>query len=239
MIDFVVHIIKSYIVSWKRVLLPGIFLGSQLLAMPAMAAEYAIALLGVFNSKAVFVVDGKRELLALGQSSVKGFTVVSIDAQSVVIEIDGQRKLVHMGSTVSADGEKIQGPQFAAPARQEVKVFPNRNGMYFVRGRINMTPVQFLVDTGATTVAMSSDAAMRLGIDFLEGQPSRVSTASGVAPAYVVNLSNVQVGAVSVPNVEAMVIEGSFPREILLGNSFLERMEISRDGKIMTLRRKW
>ncbi len=218
----------------------GFLLGFLLLSAPIGAAEFSIALLGSFNDRAVFIVDGKRELLAVGESSTRGFTLVSLTTTSAVIELNGERSLIHMGARTSADGGSPEGSAYStAPPRPEVKILPDRRGMYYVRGRINGVTVKFLVDTGATTIALNAGMAKRLGIDYLEGESRLASTASGVVTGYVVNLSSVEVGTVSVPNVEAMVMDGGFPADILLGNSFLEKLEMVRNGKVMTLRRKW
>ncbi len=208
------------------------------LGLSTVAAAPAIAYLGVFNGKAVFLVDGKREVLAPGDSSVHGYTLRALNASEASIEIDGQRLRVLAGATLGSDGSHSANP-LSAPSRQEVKIFPDSRGMYFVQGRINNQSVQFLVDTGATTVSLSSEMARRLGIDYRHGQAATAATASGVSQGYMVTLPKVDVGMVSIANVEAMVLEGSYPPMALLGNSFLEKVEMNRDGVVMTLRRRY
>jgi len=97
--------------------------------------------------------------------------------------------------------------------------------------------VNFLVDTGATNIAMNEIVAGRLGIDFrYSGTPTRVSTASGIAPAHNVTLASVRVGDIELKNIRATVLEGQYPREVLLGMSFLSRVELERKGKLTILR---
>ena len=109
-----------------------------------------------------------------------------------------------------------------------------------LENRINGLPVGFLVDTGASSVAMNAGEARRLGIDFrVDGDSTYVSTASGVARAYRVRLDRVKVGAIELRNVEALVVDGSSPTEVLLGMSFLQRLELMNQGDHLTLRRKY
>src|SRR5690606_15704564 len=111
---------------------------------------------------------------------------------------------------------------FAAPTRQTVSIAKGLGGHYWVTGHINGQTVPFLVDTGASSVAMNADQARRLGIDFrVVGRPMVVSTASGTAKGWKLRLDSVKVGSVEVLGVGAVVLEGASPSEALLGMSFL------------------
>lgn len=115
-----------------------------------------------------------------------------------------------------------------------------QHGMYSVAGSVNNQPVNFLVDTGATWVAMNSATARRLGIDFrYKGTQGWVNTANGPAKTYKVMLDRVRVGEIELSNVEGAVLDGSSPHEILLGMSFLNRVEMQRQGELLLLRKKW
>ena len=125
-------------------------------------------------------------------------------------------------------------------AVREFQVWRNTEGMYTTVGSINGLPVPFLVDTGATRVAINANEARRLGIDYrVTGTPSSVTTASGVERAWAVTLERVSVGELELRNVGAVVLEGALPQQALLGMSFLGRLEISSDGRRMTLRKKY
>ena len=116
----------------------------------------------------------------------------------------------------------------------------DRNGHYQVEGQINNQSVNFLVDTGATAVAMNANQARRLGIDYrVIGRQSGVTTASGVEHAWAVTLDTVKVGDLELHNVGAVVLEGAHPATTLLGMTFLGRLEINNDGRLMTLRKKY
>ena len=119
------------------------------------------------------------------------------------------------------------------------QIMANNRGMFLTYGSINGQTVKFLVDTGATSVAMSSVEAKRLGIAYrLYGELSRVNTASGVAKAWAVKLKSVKVGKIKQKNVRAMVIDGSHPTEVLLGMSFMDRLKVNKEGNKLVLEQK-
>lgn len=110
--------------------------------------------------------------------------------------------------------------------------------MYITTGSINKFSVRFMVDTGATWVAMSTADAKRIGINYYRGTTGYAGTASGTTKIYKVNLDTVKVGNIVLHNVAAAVI----PRlsgPILLGNSFLKRVEIQRSKRVMILKKKF
>jgi aspartyl protease family protein len=115
-----------------------------------------------------------------------------------------------------------------------VTLTADTRGHFVVEGQVNGGAVRFLVDTGATTIALSSADAMRLGIDYRKGQRGLVGTANGTAAAYRVKLDTVQVGGIVANNVDAAVLEGNLPIA-LLGMSFLNRMDMKREGQTMVL----
>ena len=112
--------------------------------------------------------------------------------------------------------------------------------MFSTIGSINGYPVRFLVDTGATMVAMNGSQARRLGLDFeMEGELQWVTTASGLEKAYRITLDRVKVGDIELTNVDSAVLGGDFPTQVLLGMSFLGRLEMQRAGNLLELRKKY
>ncbi len=203
-----------------------------LAAAPRAGAVEEIHVVGLFAGKAVVEVDGARRVLAEGETSPEGVRLISADSEQAVLEIDGERRAYELGGRVST--------RFRRPERASVRIWRDGRGMFATTGAINGMPVDFLVDTGATYVAMSGAAARRLGIDFrVEGERGFAETASGVARTYRVTLDTVQVGDIRVRNVTAAVIEGSRPRRVLLGMSFLDRLEIENRGEVMVLRKRY
>lgn len=211
--------------------LQGWLLVLLILGGTAQAVEQ-ITVLGLFKGTAILRIDGTQRSLKQGQTSPEGIKVISADSSTVVLEVDGERKSMGLGTHI--------GGSFTKPKRPVVNIWPNTQGMYLQTGSINGYTVEFLVDTGATSIAMNAAQARRLGIDYrLKGTPQGVETASGRVPAYRVYLDRVKVGAIEQRNVVAVVLEGTLPSKVLLGMSFLNRLEIKRDGAAMMLIQKW
>jgi aspartyl protease family protein len=191
-----------------------------------------VRVVGLFADRAVLLVEGQQHLLKVGQTSPEGIKLVSASSESAILLIDGEQVTARLDGRVSASKRPA--------AVQEVQVRRNTTGMYTTVGSINGLPVSFLVDTGATQVAMNASQARRLGIDFhVIGTPAEVTTASGVERAWSVILDAVKVGDLEVRNVSAVVLEGAQPVLTLLGMSYLGRIDISNDGQLMTLRKKY
>ena len=192
-----------------------------------------ITVLGLFKDKAIVNIDGKQRVIRAGETTPEGVLLISANSEQAVIEIDGNTATYKLGSHI--------GTQYAKPAEgTAVQIWPDASGMYNAVGSINGYPVDFLVDTGATLIAMNRNQARRLGIDYLvDGKPSYAATASGVVATYQVRLKRVRVGDIELTDVEASVIDGDFPLEVLLGNSFLNRLQMTRQGKMLELRKKY
>ncbi|MGH8646217.1 MAG: retropepsin-like aspartic protease family protein [Gammaproteobacteria bacterium] len=200
-------------------------------ALFAQAAE-KISVLGLFKDKAIINVDGKRRVLASGQTSPEGVTLIAADSRKAVLEIDGRQATYALGTQISTN--------YAAVIPQAtVQIWPDLLGMYLTSGSINNFPVEFLVDTGATLVAMNKVQAKRLGLDYkLTGEQALTTTASGTAKAYYLSLDKVKVGDILLRSVPAAIIDGEFPLKVLLGNSFLNRVQMTRNGQVLELRQK-
>ena len=107
----------------------------------------------------------------------------------------------------------------------------DRNGHYLAEGQINGRSVTFLVDTGATDVALPESMARTLGLEF--GPRVKVMTAAGPANAWVTRLNEVTVGGLRRENVRATITDGEF-NGILLGMSFLRHYSLQQqDGKLV------
>jgi len=188
--------------------------------------------LGLFKDKAVVEINGKRRTLSPGQTTPEGLRLISAHSDAATIEIDGEQATYTLGSQIS---DKFSE---AAP-RAAVRIWPDQIGMYTVDGSINGFPLTFIVDTGATSVAINRNEARRLGLDYKQkGVIGMTSTASGVAKAYALTLQKVRVGEIELKDVKAVVIDSDFPKEALLGMSFLERVDMTHNGKNMELRKK-
>jgi len=190
-----------------------------------------IIVLGLFKNKAIVKIDGVQRTLKKGKKNPEGVVLIFADSDMAILEVDGKQQEFKLGRHVSAS--------FKQKKLAEAKIIP-RNGMYSTTGFINGQQVNFLVDTGATWIAMNVHQARSLGINFRYiGKRSTVSTANGVAPVYRIMLDKVRVGEIELRNVAAGVLEGSSPSQVLLGNSFLNRVEMQRQGQVMLLKQKF
>ena len=207
---------------------------TALLAVSAAAVIAApdIRVVGLFKDRAVVSIDGRQRILRVGETSPEGIRLIAADSEAAVLEVGGKEIRGTLDGRVSAHSK--------SPASQAVQIARNNAGMYTTVGSINGLPVNVLVDTGATQVAMNSTAARRLGIDYrVVGTASSVTTASGVEHAWVVSLDEVKVGSILLKNVTGIVLEGPQPSKVLLGMSYLGQLEITNNGRLMTLRKKY
>ena len=196
-------------------------------------AVESIEVQGLFSNKAVISIDGKRHVLAVGKLSPEGVKLISVNSSGAVLAIDGQHKQYNLGGSSSVS------TTFNQREKQQEKIYVNSGGMYMTYGNINGRSVQFLIDTGASAIAMNTDQARHLGVRYDKyGIPVGVSTASGYADAYKVRLKSVSVGDITQTNVEALVIDGKHPGPVLLGMTFLGRLDVEHSGNAMTLTQK-
>ena len=207
----------------------ALLLSGLAFALPARAAD--VSMVGVIGSRAaVLAVDGgDPKTVKVGQTW-NGITVVSVERSQATVEIDGVRRVLRLGAHYrSAE---------AAPARQSVTLAADARGHFFSEGAINGRPMRFLVDTGATAIALPATDARRLGLDYLKGERGRTSTAGGMVEIYRMRLDRVRLGDIELTGVDAVVIEQGLDIA-LLGMSFLNRVEMKREGQTMTLIRRF
>ncbi|MCU7802970.1 MAG: TIGR02281 family clan AA aspartic protease [Candidatus Thiodiazotropha sp. (ex Lucinoma borealis)] len=177
-------------------------------------------------------VDGVRRLLKLNQPSPEGLRLISATSKEAVIELNGEHQTYPLGGHITT--------RFSKPEQLTAKVWRDQAGAYTTVGTINGLTVNFLVDTGATAVAMHANQAKRLGISYrLEGNPIYVSTANGTTPAYDVTLDRVQVGDITLRNIRGFVIDSNGPGRVLLGMSFLNRVKMEDQGSVLVLEQRF
>ena len=110
-------------------------------------------------------------------------------------------------------------------------------GHFVTGGSINGKTVEFMVDTGATALAIGHAEADRIGLDYQSGRPVGLRTANGVVRGWQIHVDKVRVGNVTVHNVETVVTPIPMPF-VLLGNSFLNHFSMRREGSQMTLEKR-
>jgi len=197
---------------------------------PALAGE--VALIGVIGDKAaVLAIDGgDPKTVKIGQRW-NGVTVVAVEKERATVEIDGKRRVLVLG-------QHYRGATGASD-RQSATLAADTRGHFFAEASVNDVPMRLVVDTGASLVVLSGADASRLGVDWREGPRRMMQTANGTTAGYLVKLDKVKVGGIELTNVEGMVLEQGLGAVGLLGMSFLNRVEMQRDGQTMTLIRRF
>lgn len=196
-------------------------------------ANTQVNVVGLFTNKAVLIINnGKPRTLSVGQVSPEGVKLISANSQIAVLEIEGKRRELAMGQAASASGAAGSEPS-------SVTLYANSAGHHLADGQINGVPMKFIVDTGATSIAMNSGDAKRAGIDYRKGTKIPVHTANGNVVAYQVVINTLKLGSVTLHQVDGVVLEGSSPAVVLLGMSALSRLEMKREGIALTLIKKY
>ena len=123
---------------------------------------------------------------------------------------------------------------YSSEGVREVVLQRNKFGHYVTSGTINGKPVTFMLDTGATGVAIPEAVAQRLKIP--RGRPYRTQTANGLSTSYAAVLDSVAVGEIELHDVQAGIAPGLAMEQILLGMTFLKHIEFTQRGDTLILR---
>jgi aspartyl protease family protein len=203
-----------------------------LLWLLATAAQaQTVSMSGRLGDRALLMIDGSPRTVAVG-STVQGVKLISVTADGSVVELGGKRVTLPMGGAqVNLGGGNSEG------GGSRIVLTAGQGGHFVTGGSINGKAVEFVVDTGATSVSISQADAERIGLKYRDGQRGMANTANGQVPVHRVMLTSVRVGDVQVYNIEALVIPAQMPY-VLLGNSFLTRFQMKRENDIMTLERR-
>jgi aspartyl protease family protein len=200
----------------------------------AGASAQSVALQGMLGSKALLIVDGAPPKTVAPGETFMGVKVLSTSGDQAVVQIDGKREVLRVGEAPASVGGKG-----GAPARGTRIVLTAESGGHFMsQGAINGQAVNFMVDTGATSVSMSVADADRIGVKYKAGQLAYTSTANGTIAVWRVKLASVRVGDVEIYEIDGVVVPTSMPF-VLLGNSFLARFQMKRDNDQMVLERRY
>lgn len=204
---------------------------AALLGAWSVAASAAdIALVGLLPGRAIVVIDGgKRQTVAVGATTAEGVKLLAIESGVAEFEAEGKRRRVQIGQSI------VSAPSAERPT---ITLMADARGHFVTPGSINGASMRFLVDTGATFISLGTADARRAGIDPQKGTPGMSMTANGPARIWKVKLASVKVGGITLSDVDASVHEQDMP-VVLLGMSFLNRMEIRRDGQSMTLLQRY
>lgn len=190
----------------------------------------SLAVVGLFRDKAIVTIDGgKPRTLAVGQQ-FGDVRLVRADSASAVFDVAGRQRVLGLGQSFA------NGP--VVGARASITLTADPRGHFTAAGAVNGQPLNFLVDTGATAVVISADDARRMGLAYKSGRRVSVGTANGEILGWQVSFTQVKLGDVALNQVDGLVLETVLPQP-LLGSSFLNRMEMRREGVVMTLTRRY
>ena len=204
-----------------------------LLLAPAAWGQ-TVAINGTLGNKALLIVDGGfPKSVAVGDTH-KGVKVVSLQGDSVVIEVSGKKLSLRVGDAPASVGSNAG----QAVGGSRVVLTAGPGGHFTSEGQINGRIVRFMVDTGATAVSMGVAEAERIGLKYQNGDRVQMNTANGVVQGWRMTLDSVRVGDVSVGGVDAVVSPVSMPY-VLLGNSFLNRFQMNRTNDQMVLEKRF
>ena len=199
-------------------------------AMAAGTAAQTVALSGMMGGRALLLVDGHApKSLAPGETYL-GVRLVSSANDEAVVEIAGQRATLRMGESPAS----VKGKG----ASNKIVLTADSQGHFMGAGKINGQAMQFVVDTGATSVSLGVNEAERMGIPYKNGEPVRMNTANGNTVGWRVRLASVRIGDVELPEVAAVVTPASMPY-VLLGNNFLAQFQMTRINDQMVLERRY
>jgi aspartyl protease family protein len=195
-------------------------------------AETRLNVVGLFSGKALVSINGgSPESIAAGQTK-NGVKLISANSESATFMVEGRRQTLKMGQAASVAGN-------AAPTNNTpVSLYADSRGHFSGNLSINGASLKYLLDTGATTVALNSGDAKFAKIDYEKGEKAQASTANGVVEVYIVTINTLKIGSITLNNVEATVHEGGSPSVVLLGMSALNKLDMKRDNSIMTLTKK-
>ena len=199
-------------------------------ALPSVSQAQSVTLVGTFPNKALMVINaGAPRSVTVGDTTAEGVKVVSATTDSATIEIAGKRQVLSIGVTATPQAEGSAGRAVIAKGSM---------GHHFTSAEINGTAMQFMVDTGASSIAIPGAEAVRLKLNYRAGSRMRISTANGQAEAWRIRLDSVKVGEITLYGVEAMVVEQGLSIG-LLGNSFLSRTDMSTEAGTLMLKKRF
>ena len=197
---------------------------------PSWAHAQAVALAGMLGSKALLVVDANPPKAVGAGDEYGGVKVIAITKDEATVEVSGARRTLRLGEAPVSVGAR-------GGSGKRITLVADSRGHFVNNGTINGQVMQYMVDTGASTVAIGRPDADRMGLKYLSGQPVRVGTANGVAQGWRMKLDSVRVGDVEVFGVDAIITSQPMPY-VLLGNSFLTEFQMTRINDQMVLEKR-
>lgn len=192
-----------------------------LLGYAAIGQAVSLRLIALAPYQAEFQIDGTTvRSMRPGTTSPEGIRLISANSNYAEVEVDRQVHRLALGQRVES------GVELKADSR----------GHFLTDITINGQTTRALVDTGATTIALSQFEAERLGLQYRNGTVVNIKTAAGEARGYLITLDYVQLGPIVLKQVQATIsMLPNSPPVTLIGMAFLQRLEISSTGDRLRL----
>lgn len=198
--------------------------------LPAVGMAQDVGLAGIMGSKAMLMINGGEPQAVPVGKTVDGVKLLSIQDDQVTVEVGGKKRPLRVGQhAIGVSGGDGSG---------KIIMTADAQGHFYTTGTVNGTSVRFLVDTGASMISLGATDARRIGLDFNRGQKAMTNTANGQAVVSKIQVDTVRIGDITLHNVDALIHQTEMPMA-LLGMSFLNRMEMQRDGSTMTLKKRF
>ena len=198
---------------------------------PSWAHAKAVALAGMLGSKALLVVDANPPKAVGAGDEFQGVKVIAVTKEEATVEIGGARRTLRLGEAPVSVGAR-------SGSGKRIVLMADSRGHFVNTGTINGREMQYMVDTGASTIAIGRNDADRMVLNYKNGEPVRMNTANGVTMGYRLRLDSVRVADVEVRDIDAIVSQQPMPF-VLLGNSFIGRFSMRRDAEQMVLERRF
>jgi aspartyl protease family protein len=195
-----------------------------------------VNVVGLFTNKVIVMINGAGPYsLAAGQTK-NGVTLVSADSNTAHFLVEGKRQVLGMGQAVSVGTSAVTAD---GTVNTPVNLYADSEGHFFGQLVINGVTLKYLVDTGATSVAMNSGDAKYAKIDYQQGKKIQVSTANGITSAHLLKLNTIKIGTIVLHNIDVTVLDGGSPPFVLLGMSAQNRLDMKRQGAVLTMTKKY
>lgn len=190
-----------------------------------------VRVVGLFPGKALIALEGQNPRAVAVGNSLGNVKVIAVESEGALLEIAGHRQFIPMGGGYSSPGASSNGPK-------SITLSADPRGHFVTQGTINGATMTFLVDTGASFISIGTNDAKRLALNLEGARVVYMNTANGTVPARMIRLNEVNVGGIVLYGVDAVVHDG-MQGMALLGMSFLNRMEMKRDGQSMILTKRY
>lgn len=203
----------------------------------AVLANTQVNVVGLFNNRALVMINGSGPTNMRAGQTKNGVKLISATSSSATFVIEGKRRTLKMGQAASIGGGSASPSQ--GEVNSPVHLYADAGGHYYGNLTINGASLKYIVDSGATTVALNGGDAKYANIDYTRGEKIKVSTANGVVPAYLVTINTLKIGTIVLNNVKASVHEGGSPSVVLLGMSAQNRLNMKQENSVLTLTKKY